>query len=560
MLAIASNAFYKAINIVRSPISAWWNRDQKQLLEKVIFAANGHIPTIGRPILSWQSVGSAFTVTDYTFAYRSVIDLLNSLHVTGWFQQTFGTIGATMVYQGSGISSGLGLFVGAAQIKQASKAIEYSHAISDKRGTLIGRVSILKELSYMGGALGFTGFRVMGIFDSIKNIAATPGSASLVGRVSYGVLTFGLVFFALFFVFLGVISGIKIFEGAKLKKKLKGKELAEQLEIIQRQITANPERIKKKLIEKLGDKAATEKLMKLALSSGKEQLRGLLKELNIPQISDEKLGEIVEKVVQNREQLVDIGLKLMTEATQAKKQAKLGRILNKEALEALKSSTGAELVDKVQNGVNKKLIENSILTAIFVFAVIALVAAMVFSGGTGLIVAAVLMLTLTILAVGVDGYMLLQSYKEETTGIHDKKMLVISSVVALLTFVAIAALVGSGVVTIGIVPLVAGIVLTLIWLGQNGVTWAILNRNERLHDEKNPTLEILLKALSKEKDGDRLERMLNNLPADIQNQINQTSDRLKKIEITKELIRKVEEAKVRRMEEMRKALAPLMIQ
>ncbi len=573
MLAIAGRFFNRTIEAVLSPFSRW-SRDPSQLdtsakllLQKVLFAANGHIPKLGAPALSGHSIGSAFMVSDYTFAYRSIHDLLSSCGVGGWFSAKFGGTDAALVYQATGFASGLGAFVGAVQMQRAFENIAVSSAIADKRGLLLGRVSVLKDAAYIGGALGLTGFRAIAIFDAIKNIAPSPSSASLAGRATYGIMIVGLVLYTLFFALLGVISGIKIYEGAKLKNKLKGKELSEQIAILQRQLKADPEAILAKLQKKLGTDTARQKLIDLASKTGTDQLRTWLKELNIPEVSDEKLADMVKQVVDNQDQLMAFGLEMMTQSVQVKKLAKMGRILNKEGMEALKelsalteNSKGAELVEAIQKGANKKLVENSILTAIFVFGVITLVAAMVFSGGTALIVASVLMLLFTIMAIGLDGYYLAQSYKEEQPAQHDKRMLLISSAVAVASALTIAALVASGVVTMGVVPLIAGLIVTLIWLGQNGITLAIMNRNEKLFQEKNPTLEVFIQALKEERDDLRLKRMLENLPAEIKKEINGELNRQMMLAKAIAMTRKVEEAKKKGLEELRKALAPLLIQ
>lgn len=565
MLAIAGRVFNITIEAVLSPFSRWssdpsqLDPSAKLLLQKVLFAANGHIPKLSAPALSGHSIGSAFMVSDYTFAYRSIHDLLSSFGVGGWFSQSFGGTDAALVYQASGFASGLGAFVGAVQMQRAFESIAVSSAIADKRGVLLGRVSVLKDAAYIGGALGLTGFRAMAMFDAIKNIAPSPSSASLAGRATYGIMIVGLVLYTLFFALLGVISGIKIYEGAKLKNKLKGKELKEQIAIVQRQLRADPEAILAKLQKKLGTDTARQRLIELASKTGKDQLRTWLKELNIPEVSDEKLTEMVNKVVDNQDQLMALGLTMMTQSVQVKKLAKMGRILNKEGMEALKTLSGAELVAAIQKGSTKKLVENSILTAIFVFGVITLIAAMVFSGGTALIVASVLMLLFTIMAIGLDGYYLAQSYKEEQPAQHDKRMLFISSAVAVAAALTIAALVASGVVTMGMAPLIAGLIVTLIWLAQNGITLAIMERNEKLFQEKNPTLEVFIQALKEESDDLRLKRMLENLPPEIKKEINGELNRQMMLATAIAMIRKVEEVKKKGLEELRKALAPLLI-
>ncbi|NGX27805.1 MAG: hypothetical protein K940chlam6_01743, partial [Chlamydiae bacterium] len=118
----------------------------------------------------------------------------------------------------------------------------------------------------------------------------------------------------------------------------------------------------------------------------------------------------------------------------------------------------------------------------------------------------------------------------------------------------------SGVLSVGVVPLVIALVLTGLWLGQNGVTWAVLNRNERRYQDKNPTLETLLKALDAG-EKKRVELMLKNLSEMhrqiIQSEMKQSHGDMK--ESTRAVIQKIELTKKAHLESLREAITPQLV-
>jgi len=72
-------------------------------------------------------------------------------------------------------------------------------------------------------------------------------------------------------------------------------------------------------------------------------------------------------------------------------------------------------------------------------------------------------------------------------------------------------------------------------------------------------LEVFIQALKEERDDLRLKRMLENLPAEIKKEINGELNRQMMLAKAIAMTRKVEEAKKKGLEELRKALAPLLI-
>ncbi|NGX27809.1 MAG: hypothetical protein K940chlam6_01747, partial [Chlamydiae bacterium] len=351
-------------------------------------------------------------------------------------------------------------------------------------------IGILESASLGGAGASFGTFRVLSIIDTVREIQ--PGS--LLGRVSYGFAMAGLSFYSLFFAFLSVTFGIQLFEGYKLKNKLnRAEDFVEKMEILQKKLQVQPDKVYEKLMQKHGSDAAVRKvLIDEAYDAGKENLRKVLKELNIKDVSDEKLKKVMLSGTGiDEEKLMQTGLKMKVQKTQLKKQAKMGRILNSagvEAMQKLQSETtlakrvklgdktaianANKLVNVIKEANQKKITEAAVVISVLIFGIVTLTAAMVFTGGTSLLVSDTLMLLFTIVMTLVDGYYLLQSYREERPAPHDKKMLLLSSVLGLTSLLMMMGLGASGVLSVGVVPLVIALVLTGLWLGQNGVTWA----------------------------------------------------------------------------------------
>lgn len=555
----------------------------REVLQRALFA-NGPVVSMGDPLLSGHSMGSVSIVGDYNSLYRSTKDLAASFITQypgssfDWMKDLFSSKDMIMGYQTFGSVTGINFILGLVKMVHASSQIGYADAIEDRKGSVMGRIGILESASLGGAGASFGTFRVLSIIDTVREIQ--PGS--LLGRVSYGFAMAGLSFYSLFFAFLSVTFGIQLFEGYKLKNKLnRAEDFVEKMEILQRKLQVQPDKVYEKLMQKHGSDAAVRKvLIDEAYDAGKENLRKVLKELNIKDVSDEKLKKVMLSGTGiDEEKLMQTGLKMKVQKTQLKKQAKMGRILNSagvEAMQKLQSETtlakrvklgdktaianANKLVNVIKEANQKKITEAAVVISVLIFGIVTLTAAMVFTGGTSLLVSDTLMLLFTIVMTLVDGYYLLQSYREERPAPHDKKMLLLSSVLGLTSLLMMMGLGASGVLSVGVVPLVIALVLTGLWLGQNGVTWAVLNRNERRYQDKNPTLETLLKALDAD-ERDRVELMMKNLSEMhrqmIQSEMKQSHGDMK--EATRAVIQKIEFTKKAHLESLREAITPQLV-
>lgn len=594
MMSFVGSVFNGAVQAAKYPFVGWGEPSQQQILQKALFARGAALPQIGAPTLSGHTINSTFVVSDYTTIYRSTEDFIMSCldlfpsHSLGWLKNMFSGKDAAIVYSAFGLSSGLNAILGAVQLKRDFENIAFSDAITDSKGSLMGRASVVKDGALIGGGLSFAAFRSLSILDTVKGITPGLGSASLTGRATYGMLFVGIILYSIFFAFFAVIAGLKMHEGAKFKGKLKNaKNLQEQIDILQKKLNVDPKSVLAKLEKKHGSEAARKILIEEAMASGKEGLQAVMKELGLEELSEDKLKALLDKSINAvfsgrnvEEKLVQVGLSLKVQKAELKKQSKLGRILTKEALAAmheLKSDTnlsgrigkadakaiarGEALVEAIQKGAASKLKENAVLLAVFVFGIIALAGVLAFTGGAGLLVASALMLLFSLVSLAVDGYYLAQSYKAEKPGSGDKKMLIASTVLAVATILIIAALVASGVFTMGTFPMIAALVLAVLWLGQNGMTWAVMNRNEKLHQEKNPTLETLIEALKREENQARILKMLENLPEPLKHEVESqrkaaSGDLLRgALAVSK----KVEDVRKARLDILREALVPMMV-
>lgn len=483
-------------------------------------------------ILSGAAIGSSFVISDLTSFCR------NSADLTCYFPTYFSFLshkGWETVYGLSGLATGMDVVLGALKIPDDMQSIARGDAIGDERGGLMGRAALIKDVTFIGAGISYIVYRIFSIVDLVKNIQV----GSLIGRVNTGFLQLGLSCYAAFFALWSVIFGIRFYENGKFAWKLSQKEgLADQVELLQKKYAPHLERIHEKLLKKCGgDEVKLNALLRTeALTAGKEGLRQVVRSLGIS-CSDKELGELLLRLMhkgktekQLTQELNGIALGMRVQKARKRKDKKLERALGKAGLDTVKElaqdktllqrvkagdacaeKTAQGLVEKIRAVNRSKLTENGIVLAICLMGIAAMVAATVCGGGIPLIVSGVLMLVFGILVTGVDSYYLYQSYKEEKPLASDRKVLILSSLVGIGSFAAALALALSGVVTMGAGPLIVAGVMLAIWLGQNGLTWAVLARNERLHEEKHPTVKTLLKALENAETWERIEKMLDNL-------------------------------------------------
>ncbi len=606
MLNIGQTFFSHASQALRWSIG--WQRQgpaqqapvPKDVLQKALFAAlfaKGPGVLKDPALVSELAFGDMYVVGDYTSLYRTSEDFGLSLLAMypnsslSWMKDFFSSKDMITAYQTFGSLSGITFLAGLVKMSHVPSTIGYAEAIGDRRGALIGRISTLEGASMAGAGASSVGFRVLTIFDTIKDIKPE----SLLGRVCHGFSIASLVFWCIFFAVVSTMLGIQMYEGYQFQSKLKkAEDLAGQIEIIQKKMRVNAGGVYTKLVKKHGSESAANKvLIDEAYRVGKENLGKLLKELGIKDVPEERLKSMVHDILEEgvqdcsvesmqkrvQEQLMMIGLDMRVQKTQLKKQAKMGRILGSSGMDAMKEVSSAKslagrvrigdpsaiqqankLVDVIKKSTQRQITESAIIIGVLVLGIAAMVAAIALTGGTGILVSTALMLVFSITMLITDGYYLLQSYRGDRPAPHDKKMLAASAVMGVASLLAVSALGLSGVITLGTAPIVISFVLAAIWLAQNGATWAIINRNERRHNEKNPTLETLMKALDADKK-EQVEIMFKNLSEIHRLMIDEEKKKhdgdLK--EATRAVIRAVELTKKAHLEELRAMLQPHLV-
>ena len=569
------------------------------ILQNMIFAKDPALPKKNPSWISAKVTNSISLISSYTSIYRSVHDLLISYlsyvphSQLSWLHHFCSTKDMALGYHAFGTATGINMITGIAHMREHFDNFSFANAIGDTRGSLLGKVSFAESAALFGSGVSFAGFRPLGIFTSIKNIShSTFEVPTLIGRITHGFLFMGMIFYTFLFSLATVVFGIKIHEGINFKNTMKEAQgLSEKLESLQKKQKVDPDKILEKLHKKHGgSKELVEKqLISEAFSSGTKGLKDLLKELGLEKVSNEKLKNVVNQIIsktdgeakQSEEYLMQIGLQMRARRAQLKKEAKLDRILGK-GLQELKSvssldallgrirkgekgaiAQGEALLEKIEAASRNRLNKNIFMLVMMIIAVVGIVASIILStGGIGILAAAILLLVFSVVMMGVDGYDLLQSYKEERPAKYDKKLLLFTCVVGICSLMTVTLLASLGVVTMGIFPMILSGILASAWLGQCGVTWAVMSRNERLYKLKNPTLETFFEALKSGKEKEMIIKMMQNLPEaireQIQNELKNHENDMKSA--TRAVIEKVERAKKEQFEHLRKSLTTYIIQ
>lgn len=506
-----------------------FHRESKRVIDKKLFQTGANIP-MPITLLSGLSAGSVFVTSDYTSLYRSFEDFAKSLwgHYSkemNWMGKLFSSKDLAVSYQTFGSVTGINFLIGVAKGVHAYSRLKFSKAIDDKMGQLLGRVGTFEGMSLATAGVSFLAYRVLAVMGTIGKGA----SAVLIKRTAPAFAMAGLASYSAFFGLLSSVFGIRLWEGVQFKKELeKRTSIADQIDFLFKKINVAPEEVFAKLVKKYGSEEAAKKyLVDEAYSLAKGNLNLILKELNIP-APKEKVCEILDSLIsQQKENLVMAGLRERVYKAQLKKQTKMGRILDGVGFEALKeiqslpklsekvrsgnvaaTKKAKELVANLKKGNERKLKETGIVFGVLLFGMVAMLLAIVLSGGTGLIVSTAVMLIFSILMAGVDGYYLYQCYQEDVPAPHDKKMLFFSSFLGLSSFLLMVILGLTGVVSFGIFPMILSCCLTTLWLGQNAFSWHIINRKqkslicpskaalEKVGFAKKAQLKILQKELS----------------------------------------------------------------
>lgn len=557
-----------------------WEPKPHSVIRETLFAHGPALPEVHSSPMSGMSTGSIFVISDITSISRATFDLASSIWMhfpnapMSWMRSIFADRGMAVEYHAFGSVTGVNALVGLVGMYGGFKKLAYSHAIGDSKGDLLNRISIFSGGSLMGAGISYGAFRPLSIGAKLTD---NPSLNHLANSMAVS----GSAFYSLFFGFLAASSGLKMVEIAAFQKKLAFTEtLEKKVQVLENLLGVDPKRID----------VPRNKLIKEALADRKTHLRNALKELGI-HVSREKLGELVYKVMEDNcggwtkagiqknveDALAQIGLSMRVKKLQLKKEAKLQRILDAKGYAAFQTISNFKgLVGRIQAGdveaikeanrltqiiessVIRRFNENAVLTAVCVLGIAAMILSVMVTGGVSLIVASAFMLALSLFMLGIDGYFLYQSYHNETPARHDKSLLILSTIVGMISLVGTVVLGMTGVVSMGTLPIVVSLVLTAIWMIQNGVTFGVINRNEKRFLENHPTIKSFIQTLDTEKD---IRKIFANLPEEVKEKI-QYMMKYSKISMKDAafaVAKDIEDAKHKQLELLRKSFTTYLV-
>lgn len=511
------------------------------------------LPRPVNPSLSNIYLASTDFVGDYGALPRSLVDLVESVAAVKAFPGSGPILDvltgkdAGIVYQLSGTTAILNTVKGVHEFGRTLHQLDFSTAIGDKQGVLLGRVGLGLEVTRATAGTVFEGYRGLNIAATIKGVSHSGFNApTMLGRATYGFLFVGLILWAVFFSIYCVIFGIRSAEASRLKKQIDAEpDLAKKIEILQKKFSVDPQELYAKLLKKEGSKEAADKaLLNEGWEIAKESLRSYAKSLNLT-LSEDKLKEAVEQVVFKQqpmetktleEMLCGIGLEGRVTKARIKNEIKLERTLGSTVAQELKKELigrttpltdpkSVEIIDKLKGAIASQQKEFFKVAAIFLLGAIAMVAGMVLVSGPGAIVAAALLVSFNIIAMIVlDIPDMMAAYRYEKPAPYDKKALAASSLLAVASATVLVALAASGVVTFGIVPMITAFVLTGLWLGHNGVSLYILERNQAHFASLKPppapaTLATLLNTINNGATKEEIQKILQQVPEQVRTEL-----------------------------------------
>lgn len=558
-------------------------------LLNLIFNQSMAVPEKGGPSLSEAVVGTTLVAGDVISMDQSVRGMMISLYrAQNW--QGLGELFSHAEFMASvhafGTVTGINAILGAVEMKHQFSQIAYADAIGDQRGSLMGRVSFVKGVALAGSGISFLSLRPLAIAKTVTHASAK----TLLGRAINWLSFAGVICYTVFFSLLAIVLGIQIHEANAIQKKVNQAEsLEKQVEMLQKLVKTTTGEVWQKLVQKEGGEEAAQKaLIEEAYLFAGSKLEALAKELNID-LPKERLHAVLERILRNAHEggedlqanvqsdLLCFGLIGRVKKTQEKKLCKLQRVMSQETIEALQNALKMDLLDRVQKAeaskeakalvekvqatLHKGVIEKALIITVVSLGIAVLVMPYFLVSASGVLISTVAMLIFSTFMLMADSYYLVQSHKNDRFAVHDKKMLILSTVLGVSSLIVMAALGFSGVISFGLAPAIISLVLGLLWVGQNGLTWWIMDRNEKRNLLNNPTLESFIEAIESGKWKEKIDEMYGNLPEEMREKINavlKESDNDKKV-AAKRVAQDVEKAKQTQLERLRQALTPHLI-
>jgi len=515
----------------------------------------------GQQKMSDIAASSGFAIGDVTTGYRAAQDLVASSYVKAGMEipQFLTTPELAVAYQAFGLASGVYAMTGVVKFFDASLQVEQAKAIGDERGVLLGRVSQANNLVLSAGGASFGTFRGLAAAAAVYRYDVAKDAPTLMGRMTHGFMMAGLVCFGVFFMALTAITGWQIKKNNDFERDLaKATEMVDKIDFLKKQLQPDQGKMKSELVEKhkkalegtipeaeleqAASKAALKELVDEAYETGKTGLRKQMDALGLEKVPDERLKEMVDKIMSAsmsgsseavghkvEAALAQVALRQRAFKIEKTNEAQLKRIMGQAGVDAIKEvantpslagrvrngdlgalKESAELVDKVKKSVAS---HRSFLWKCMGGCILSLAAIALFMtpGGWGVIfVASILMLAAAGVMLYIDTTMY-QDARKGRPGTWDKTQVKVSTGLALGSAALSFGLMASGVVSFGVVPAVVSAVMLAVWLGANAHAWNTINKNELDYRMHHPTLEFLKEALKDQEKPEAILAMLARL-------------------------------------------------
>ena len=267
-------------------------------------------------------------------------------------------------------------------------------------------------------------------------------------------------------------------------------------------------------------------------------LKRILKEFEQPALTTKKCEAVVKKLFSEKS-LIKKGHSLRLRQIEIEKEQRLGNRIGPKCLKLVKEAVfpapsenglntpslkdrisshypeiqkkalveGKSLVQQVRFSANEKLVINGIILAC---AIAGLLVIFLFPElGIPALAITLVLLGISFAFFSIDFYKLTQALKEDHFEKYDKKALIMSSVLCVLTMAISVTLT----LTLAFSPWSLLFLATgVLWLGMNGYTWKVLSAHDLKYRQENPTVEFFAQMLrSKNAQPELVKRVFTNL-------------------------------------------------
>jgi hypothetical protein len=386
-----------------------------------------------------------FVAMDFSWLVRSLVDLVPGATKCSFF------------YQFEGLNSAFHVILGVYEAVKQFFAFDLARKIGDRDGVIDAAIELTRASVQTGGGAAILIYRPMAIITAAKGVSAS----SLFGRVTYAVGQLVTLVFGVFYGLCGIIGARNLFKLIKFYNKYyactseseKHKLLVSYLE--------SQEEIEK-LKNGLNDDKTREKFIKeakkiLPLICENERMRA--------------------QVLSDSDQLANIGCIFAQNKLKMTKEAQLTRLIGHKAVRELKDPAASGIVE-----INRVAVEKIVLSGLaIVYGVLGLatsIAALIFTGPLGIMLVTLVMIVTVILPMSItDAYCQYVDLRDTAPKAHDKKYLLINTVVALIvTGLAIAF---TSIFSFGIVPILLTLLVSGFWLCMNAVIYINILKFEK---------------------------------------------------------------------------------